>query len=333
MNIPYPIVFGRKPPNLRHRVYNKKTYVYSISNYNLHITEESLSGDNTYTISALYQTDFNYFLYGGPGFLKSPLVLPECSGPCSMLLKDWSEGEVVGEDGDRTKMVRAKLQSSSDLWACPTLAALLDCTETDAERRFAETYYKWAIVGDYYDPKAHSHVLHVGPRRFSNFVQEFQNKQLGFSHWNRSASTISASIKESLNAPALIPQVWLNWAYDSSKSPEETNVELEYMPQRVDFVFIYKGTLHVVEIDDPSHYARFDERNHRYEVDEERYTRNLRAERSFREEGFNIHRLSNWEVLNSTESELISLFRYALGIPLIVNEAEPSLPNSDKLPF
>jgi len=318
LSIPRPIIFGRKTPNLRQRVYDGKTYIYSISNYNLYIYDHNLDETGTYTIGALYSWS------GGAPFLERPLVVPLCTGPCPMLLKDWFEGELDGDDGEKVRMVRAELQDTLEVTACPRLAALLDCTTTEAERRFAEMYYKWAVSGA---------TGRKGAQRFSDFVRDFERRQLGLQEWQRSAWVISNAIKQSLKVPALIPQAWLNWAYDSSKSPEETSAELGYMPQRADFVFIYGGRLHVVEIDDPSHYARYDERAHRYEVDEERYTRNLRAERSLREQGLEIHRLSNWEVLNSTDRDLVRLIRVALGISPLADYAQPSMPNPDDLPF
>ena len=107
---------------------------------------------------------------------------------------------------------------------------------------------------------------------------------------------------------------WLNYTYDPTRSPEDERRLLHDMPRRVDFVFIKERVFHVVEIDGPSHYAKYDEQRRRYEVDEELYTRNLKAERTLRSQGIQIHRISNWEILKATESDLISLIPNALGV-------------------
>jgi very-short-patch-repair endonuclease len=88
------------------------------------------------------------------------------------------------------------------------------------------------------------------------------------------------------------------------------------IPKRVDFLFVKKNKIYIVEIDDPSHYATYNDSKKRYDVDEERYTANLRAERILRNQGFEMRRLSNSEVLNSSELELKELILHALGIVL-----------------
>ena len=51
-------------------------------------------------------------------------------------------------------------------------------------------------------------------------------------------------------------------------------------------------------------------------ADEEAYTYNLKVERYLRNHEYQVHRLSSWEILNTSESELIDLLIDVLGISL-----------------
>jgi len=97
-----------------------------------------------------------------------------------------------------------------------------------------------------------------------------------------------------LGFPALIPEVWLN--YFGRQKDESDELQLSENPSRVDFVMFNRGKKCVIEIDGPSHYATFDEFNRRYDVSEERYTKNLKIERSLRSQGWQIFRFSRLEV-------------------------------------
>ena len=338
LDLPYPIVFGSKFPKLRFRVESGTQYVYSMTNYNLYITERDiteslkftkhdLTEDGTFTIGALYGIDPVF--KGGPVFVSTKgLTLPYCKKPCCMLLESWEEREFVEDNTPSLKLARVKLREKPELYECPLLAALLNCTSTDAERRFAEIYYTWAIAGT--RPKAGATGLEYEcgslDWRFRQFIREWHKQQLHLHEVYRRPESVTDAILESLTAPALIPQVWLNCVYEPKRSPEEEKAELEYMPKRVDFLFIHRGQIHIVEVDDPSHYAKYDEQTRKYEVDEERYTYNLRAERALMEQGYQIHRMSNYEIRNDCEHDIIMLIRYALKIGLAESQAAPRIP-------
>jgi very-short-patch-repair endonuclease len=107
-----------------------------------------------------------------------------------------------------------------------------------------------------------------------------------------------------LDFPALVPEAWLNYL-DPRVRTEADAAHLQQNPSRVDFVMLADGRKQVIEIDGPSHYAEYDEANRCYTVSEPLYTKNLWIERSLRRSGWEIHRFSNWEVLNCEVKEFV----------------------------
>ena len=333
--LPNPIVFGPKKPQLRLRLSGDTQYVYSISNYNLFTSEKDLSSDGTYQLRPLFAGGKSWFEY-----LDFP-VFPSCSNPCQDLLCPMlmeKDQVTFGESGQaklQPTVYNLTLRSRPEFEKCPVISALLECTTTPAELKFARAYYDWAIAGVEIQPNLtvlevtksgfrwnHSELV----TRYGKVVSEWQRRQLNLKTWNPPSLALHAAIANSLEAPALIPQVWLNWTYDPTLSPEDEEKDLGNMPKRVDFVFVDKGELHVVEIDDPSHYAQYDETKHRHEVDERQYTKNLRTERALRARGFHIHRFSNFEILNATEGDLYGLISDMLSIDLHTLGNPPQIP-------
>jgi len=337
LNIPNPIIFGSDFPKLRARVEAGNQYIYSLSNYNLYIRETDLTEDGTYPAGSLFNPMSTRFWGGAtPDFVaQEKLALPSCQErlkPCPMIVESWDERQFKDDDSAEKKftLTKVKLHEKPQLYQCKLLAALLNCSTTPAEKKFVEMYYTCVIAGTD-SGRRFEPIFSKLDKKYGDFVQRWQTQQFKIEDIYRQPLYVSEAILTSLKGPALIPQVWLNYVYNPTQSPEEVDEKLEYMPMRVDFLFIWKNELHIVEIDDPSHYAKYDSRKRKYEVDEELYTKNLRAERTLRGHKFHLHRLSNWEVLNATESELIRLIPFALGIGLFyIEEASPHIPGMEK---
>jgi len=327
LNLASPVIFGSQRPQLRLIIDDGKQYIYSMTNRNLYLAESDLDDEGTLTMGTLFKTG-RTSVDGGiiPWFVhEKDLALPMCYclNPCPMLFESCDQLPLV--DGNPTKrqvkLTRINLQTKPQLYKCPLMAALLNSVSTEAEKKFAEMYYSWAICGDtdavFHEDALQDKISYTFTKlstTYGDFVQSWQKQQLRLASAYKDHTSVANGISTSLKAPALIPQVWLNYTYDPTKPPEHESQESKDMPRRVDFLFIKKGVVHVVEIDDPSHYAKYDKNEQKYEVDEEAYTRNLRADRTLRQQGMVIHRLSNWEILNATESELLNLLRDALDM-------------------
>lgn len=314
-NMSNPIVFGKEFPKLRLRFEYGSQFVYSTTNFNLYIDLRKLNDNGTYPIAALFDRDYSASEEGSggePTFVRNEgLAPPHCEidelKPCPMLLEDWAQRDYKDDSGrPRFKLNSATLRDRPQLHSCKLISALIDCLDAPAERRFAEVYYAWLISGWNYDYNIDKHQINLR-KGYGKITKQWHEQQLHLHAGPRSPAGLCRTILESLESPALIPQVWLNYTY------EEKEV-LGGAPSRVDFLFIRQNKLHVVEIDGPSHYATYDESTRKYTVDEQRYTDNLRVERALQKQGIEIHRFSNWEILNTTESELIRLIRDVLGV-------------------
>jgi very-short-patch-repair endonuclease len=320
LNIPYPIIFGTQRPQLRVMLEGGKQYLYSITNYNLFIDESILDEKGNLTINSLLS--YGRIPMCTPNFAESQkLVLPccdFCQKTCPMLFQSYEEMPLEQPYGDGLQLKRVQLHPKPQLYKCKVISPMLNCLTTSAEKKFAEVYYTWAICGWNCDNDKGIEVCNTLSQKYGKLVQSWQKKQL------KPEDTLVANpihliseIISSFAHLALIPQVWLNYTYDPSRfQNQEMDSIMKDIPKRVDFLFVKKNKIYIVEIDDPSHYATYNDSKKRYDVDEERYTANLRAERILRNQGFEMRRLSNSEVLNSSELELKELILHALGIVL-----------------
>ncbi|MEH1854157.1 MAG: hypothetical protein V7L11_21325 [Nostoc sp.] len=94
--------------------------------------------------------------------------------------------------------------------------------------------------------------------------------------------------------PVLIPQAWIQW--HSSPKPELRANNSSYVDElyRVDFVAFWKNQRFAILIDDISHYAK---KNHSYwNADQEKYSMRLKEDRKLHKEGWEVFRISNWEI-------------------------------------
>lgn len=313
-HIPYPLMWGGSQPQIRLQLIDGNQVVFSRSNFGLYLDEKCFTDDGTYAIgSFLRSKDWqpNQSLA-----IDRKFVLPSCYEcntkrydlPCPMLVQRVGTTSYKYRDsGQVVNLDTLVLERQPEIELCPVLGAVLGQCESEAEKRFSEIYYRWALLDSHHSP---SDTTHLALR-----VAEWHKEQLNEPPSQRLPFAVSDKLVESLSHPALLPQVWLNYLYDPLTSPKELEkTTLRDMPSRVDFLLIYEGQRHVIEIDDPNHYARLDEKSRRWEIDEERYTRNLRIERGLKQQKWFVHRFSNFEVLNSRPGELLEVLCNEVGI-------------------
>lgn len=309
MNLPNQIIFGSKLPQIEMMTEGSRQFMFSKNNYNLYREESDLDDKGTFTIGSLFKVAKNC-----PYCLKwTNVTLPECETacePCSMLAEKYEElraGDALILD-DVLPLRRVLLHKEPHLYECELISKLLGCTTTPAERKFAEGYYNLALSWMDF-PEDALFCLRDLRKTYGDFLQSWYESQPHSSPETREPKEVIRAILNSLVAPALIPQVWFNCTY----TPEQQTESEMKVPSCVDFIFIFENKLHIVEIDSPSYYARPDPSG-KWMADEDTYNANLKVERYLRSRGYEVHRLSNWEIINATESELIDLLSDVLGI-------------------
>lgn len=332
LELPFPIVFGDDFPKLRLRLVRGKQYAYSISNLNLYISDQQLTANGTYPISQL----FNPWDATTPDFARDEqLVLPLCESetpePCPMLLEKWTHRDYRKDTSEKEalRIHTVELRETARPDKCRVIKALLDPLQSSAQRRLAEVYYAAAFTPSFWDGTEQRYKRDLR-RSLGAFLAQWHKAQMYLGRFGTPAGLCSV-ILEAIRVPALIPEVWLNHVFDPTRHPDEERIALKGAPKRVDFIFIQGGKLHVVEVDGPSHYATYDSASRKYEVDEKLYTDNLRVERNLRGQGIEIHRLSNWEILNSTHDQLVQLIREVLGIQMPFDQRNSLRRMRDKL--
>ena len=308
-NIPKHIIFGAKPPRIEMTIEGSRQYMFSVNNYNLYREDSDLNGRGTFTIGRLFKIARNcpYCL------INSSVILPECETtcePCSLLAEKYEElctaSDRMLEGGSKLRKVR--LHKVPHLYECEVLSALLGCTTTPAEKKFAEAYYNLAISWMDF-PEDAMFCLRDLRETYENFLQSCYGNQPQLSPEAMEPREVVGIILDSIVAPALIPQVWFN----CSLAPEQQSENKIKAPTCVDFVLIFENKLHVIEIDSLSRYLRLGSSG-KWVVDEETYTDNLRVERYLCSRGYEVHRFSEREIINATESELIDLLSDVLGM-------------------
>jgi hypothetical protein len=103
--------------------------------------------------------------------------------------------------------------------------------------------------------------------------------------------------------PMLIPQAWVQWHSSSKKALQALRRPLAKELYRIDFVAFWNNNRYAILIDDISHYAI--KRGNQWIADEETYSKRLEEDRKLQVEGWNIFRVSNWEVKQHKVSEIV----------------------------
>lgn len=105
------------------------------------------------------------------------------------------------------------------------------------------------------------------------------------------------------HVPMLVPQAWVQWHSSSKRSLRAAQHPLANELYRIDFVAFWANRRYAVLIDDIGHYAV--KRNGQWLADEETYSKRIEEDRKLQAEGWNIFRVSNWEIKQARSSEII----------------------------
>ena len=213
----------------------------------------------------------------------------ECSSPCHLFVKPWPGGwtrEAPFPDGVRSLAQR-------EPGRCLILAELAGMTETRWERRFYELYFAFAFQ------QARRRALEALQTAVADPSSVGLPTDAGSEGW---AQSLWRRLVATLTVPALLPQTVLNLVRAADLPSDHPDLNFfEGNVGRVDFAFVLKGERHIVEVD--SAMQRASERS---------YTRNLRIDRTLRDQGWNVHRFSSLEV---REAKDFDEFAWKLGFP------------------
>jgi hypothetical protein len=96
--------------------------------------------------------------------------------------------------------------------------------------------------------------------------------------------------------PVLVPQAWIQW--HSMVKPNLRAIGSSYADDlnRVDFVAFWRYRRFAILIDGIGHYGK--QGMTCWEADEEAYSKRLKEDRKLRKEGWEVFRVSNWEIRN-----------------------------------
>ncbi len=127
--------------------------------------------------------------------------------------------------------------------------------------------------------------------------------------------------------PLLIPQAWIQW---HSKNKTDLRTQSSAYADdlyRVDFVAFWNQKRFAILVDDISHYAI--KSGIRWDASESAYSKRLKEDRKLRKEGWEVFRLTNWEVKNdSLLPEILSDLKEFIGF-----EEAKIVPTEEEIPF
>jgi hypothetical protein len=298
-----PIIFGaidkaRPYPQLNFKDVGGSLRVFSRTNYNLFLRPHEAKNLSW----KIFLRELNDILREATNRMYGDSGCARCLRqeiPCRLYVESVQKGVDVQFTDKSAEVVcrHVKLWRFTDVeqglsaTSCPLIQALLEMTQTEAERKFLFDYIRSVLVDNQLDSFAEDG---EPISKLEPIVERFA-VDAEYSPWQAKQDMDNIVL---VNEPALVPQVWLNYIYNSRLGPGDPERHyLQAHPSRVDFIMIWQGTRHVIEIDGPEHYASF--KDGQYVADEALYTRNLRIERSLRNSGWITHRFSNLEVLQS----------------------------------
>jgi len=98
--------------------------------------------------------------------------------------------------------------------------------------------------------------------------------------------------------PTLIPQAWVQWHSQPKKNLRLVDSKHTDELYRIDFVAFWNNKRYAILVDDISHYGK-KENSNLWLADEEGYSKRLKEDRKLRKEGWEVFRISNWEIRNN----------------------------------
>lgn len=107
------------------------------------------------------------------------------------------------------------------------------------------------------------------------------------------AKTFNMAISD---IPALVPQAWIQWHSRPKKDLRSSGSKHSDELYRIDFVAFWDNQRYAILIDDIGHYGR--KNNNIWQAEEENYSKRLKEDRKLRKEGWQVFRISNWEIRN-----------------------------------
>ncbi len=96
--------------------------------------------------------------------------------------------------------------------------------------------------------------------------------------------------------PALLPQAWIQWHSQPKKDLRSSGSKHSDELYRIDFVAFWNNKRYAILIDDIGHYGK--KQNNIWQANEENYSKRLKEDRKLRKEGWQVFRVSNWEIRN-----------------------------------
>jgi hypothetical protein len=284
----------RPPP----RLVVKRQGTYSETNYNLLLDTDPERGfrPTDFELGQLVGALGGPLPRGSGRLLEEGRFSPLCdrcrkerSSPCHLFVKPWPGGwtrEVPFPDGVRSLMQRQPGR-------CLILAELAGMTETRWERRFYELYLAFAFQ------QARRHASEALQTAMADPSSAALPTDVGSEEW---AQSLWRQLVATLTVPALLPQTVLNFVRTADLPSDHPDLHFfEGNVGRVDFAFVLKGKRHIVEIDEAIHRAT-----------ERSYARNLRIDRTLRDQGWQVHRFTSLEVREAKDFEE---FAWKLGFP------------------
>ena len=103
--------------------------------------------------------------------------------------------------------------------------------------------------------------------------------------------------------PMLVPQAWVQWHSSSKRLLKAAQHPLANELYRIDFVAFWEDQRYAILVDDISHYAV--KRGNLWIADEAAYSKGIEEDRKLQAEGWNIFRVSNWEIKQARLNEII----------------------------
>lgn len=120
------------------------------------------------------------------------------------------------------------------------------------------------------------------------------------------------------NIPTLIPQAWVQWHSQNKKNLREIGSKHSDELYRIDFVAFWNNKRYAILIDDISHYGKENKNNSIWNADEESYSMRLKEDRKLRKEGWDVFRISNWEIKKEhLLSEILIDFKDFIGFDIL----------------